>query len=98
MRYKNTDALPVKGQAKAEYIKREDAIKALTGWDTDPTDEEIGFALNKIPAADVVEVVRCKDCKFYDVLGLKCLHPRHIIVMGIDDFCSHGERSNENAE
>lgn len=44
---------------------------------------------------DLAEVVRCKNCEFYDVFGLKCLHPRHIIYMGIDDFCSHGERREE---
>ena len=59
MRYKNTDAVPIKEER------------------------------------DFVEIVRCKKCKFYDVLWLKCLHPRHIIVMGIDDFCSHGEREGK---
>lgn len=41
----------------AEYIERDKAIKALIGWETDPTDEDIEYTLNKIPAADVVEVV-----------------------------------------
>lgn len=38
-----------------EYIEKSEAIEALTGWDTDPTDEEIEFSIRKIPAADVVE-------------------------------------------
>jgi hypothetical protein len=46
-----------------EYIEREAAIKSLVGWETEPTDEEIEYTLKKIPAADVVEVVRCEDCK-----------------------------------
>lgn len=54
------------------------------------SDVQIHYPLFK--DKDLVEVVRCKDCEFYDVFGLKCLHPRHIIYMGIDDFCSHGER------
>lgn len=40
----------------AEYIERKKAIKALIGWDTDPTDEEIEYTLKHIPAADVEPV------------------------------------------
>lgn len=47
---------------------------------------------NAATAVDFVEVVRCKDCKWYCVHGLYCLNPRHTMVMGIDDFCSQGER------
>ena len=46
-----------------DYISREDVKDALLGWDYDPSDEDVEFAINQIPAADVVEVVRCKDCK-----------------------------------
>ena len=67
----------------AEHIEREDAKKSLIGWDTDPTDEEIEYALDTIPAADVVEVVHgewveegchilvCSKCNFeYDHSGM----------------------------
>ena len=52
---------------------------------------------HSIPAADVVPVVRCKDCKHYDIGG-SC------IICGFqsrkpDDFCSYGERTDgDNAE
>ena len=91
MRYKNTDALPVKEQAKSEYIKRADAIEALTGWETDPTDEEIEFALNKIPTADVVEVVRCKDCAVPHNSFIGCPHLNGLVPPP-DHFCARGER------
>ena len=50
------------------------------------------------PTADVVEVVRCKDCKYSErekaVLGIvdyKCT--KHTITCLLDDdFCSYGER------
>ena len=45
--------------------------------------------LDDAPAADVVEVVRCKDCKFY------------IPEMGFcepNEFCSRGEIKKDNAE
>lgn len=56
----------------------------------------------KAPAADVVEVVRCKDCKYYE-------HPEYYHYNGggtkdvcrtfkrqmqADDFCSYGERKD----
>lgn len=47
----------------AKYIDCEYAKKALIGWDTDPTDEEIEYALDELPAADVVEVVHGKWLK-----------------------------------
>ena len=40
-----------------EYINRSEAIAALTGWGIEPTDMDIEYTLNGIPAADVVEVV-----------------------------------------
>ena len=62
--------------------------------------------MSKIPVADVVEVVRCKDCIFgHKVdnyhLGYACekplYHPAigerpHRKLMQDCDFCSHGER------
>ena len=51
----------------------------------------------KLPAADVVPVVRCKDCK-YNVGTKKCLNPDSFFaVPKDDDFCSYGERK-EGAE
>lgn len=43
---------------------------------------------DKIPVADVVEVVRCKDCRWYG----QCF--RNIRSGGNkpDDYCSYGER------
>jgi hypothetical protein len=44
------------------------------------------------PTADVVEVVKCKACKWWRTLG--CAF-RTDCVKGLpcaDDFCSHGER------
>lgn len=49
---------------KPRYIDANLAKEALLGWDTDPTDEEIEYVIDEIPTADVVEVVRCRDCWF----------------------------------
>ena len=48
--------------------------------------------------ADVVEVVRCKDCEHYcanyctrDIKGRT-----NMFYMNVDDFCSYGERKTDN--
>ena len=48
--------------------------------------------VNAQPTADVVELVRCKDCKWWD--GNDC-KARDIDVVDVDDFCSYGERRSE---
>ena len=49
------------------------------------------------PTVDAVEVVRCKDCKFYHRMtaetGICKLACRHL---GNDGFCSEGERKEGN--
>lgn len=41
-----------------------------------------------------VEVIRCKDCKFWDDDFNWC--DRKAVRMQEDDFCSYGERKTEN--
>ena len=68
-----------------EYIKRSDAIMAITRANLpDKTPEGIPIANGKrsvtdcvrriksIPAVDVVPVVRCKDCRHHDPEDHKC--------------------------
>ena len=71
-----------------EYITKEQAVDEV--WDafTSRDDPDLGRVIEenieRLPAADVVEVVRCKDCagkKACDVWG---------IYLDDDDFCSHG--------
>lgn len=62
-------------------------------------------ALQNVPAIDAVEVVRCKDCKFYEAHrnrpGGYCWHWEYEEgmspnVVEDDDFCSYGERRADN--
>ena len=57
--------------------------------------------LEIMPATDVAEVVRCRDCKYYDKKYHQCkLHSEEpdqystgfIFNMQENDFCSYGER------
>lgn len=55
---------------------------------------DIFKAIDSVPSADVVEVVRCKDCKFNKGKN-KCLNEHSIIDIPKDgDYCSYGERKD----
>ena len=72
-RGKGTDTLQTNNVfTRKEYIEREAAIAVIHKWLSDifGIDEVECTVLNKrlnaIPAADVVPVVRCKDCEYWD--------------------------------
>ena len=82
-----------------DYIRREDALFALRkaergGSMTALTRLERAYAeIREMPAADVAQVVRCKDCKHRTEYG-NCGHPRQKGVLPSAypfDFCSYGE-------
>lgn len=62
--------------------------------------------IHDVPTADVVEVVRCKDCKYYRkniscVGGLyngcsEWLNEGNEIEVREDDYCSFGERREDD--
>lgn len=57
------------------------------------------IAVQLQPTADVAEVVRCEDCKYYN--RDRCKHERHethsrAVYQYDDDFCSYGERRIRN--
>lgn len=88
----------------SDYIKREDAIKRFTfatldclGMEPTIRASDVVKALESLPAADVVEAVRCKDCKsfWYDEREVSGKCSRHDIVMEISDYCSRGRGKNE---
>ena len=60
------------------------------------TREDIEEWLNNAPTIDAVPVVRCRDCKYYEIHKPKvlenCERKGYIIPMKPDDFCSYGER------
>ena len=83
-----------------DYIRREDALFALRkaergGSMTALTRLERAYAeIRGMPAADVAEVVRCKDCKHKlrtVANGVVICREKHGIVRpSRDDFCSYG--------
>ncbi len=91
-----------------EYISREAALKdfeASNAHNPNWTPTRVKTLLLRQPAADVVPVVRCKDCKYstlpseltqrYGKPGTLTCHNRYAPCnrrnVGGDDFCSYGE-------
>ena len=79
---------------ETKYISREAAINEVgaNSW--------AGNRLARIPAADVVEVVRCKDCRHYTRKHGKLpwntdkryCNRSATVATAPDDFCSFGEK------
>ncbi len=78
-----------------EYIEREAVLEKTEIFDEYIEGQDVYFEfidvkdVKSIPAADVVEVVRCKDCKHWfqgDCCMLRLPLP--------DDYCSYGEKKD----
>ena len=70
-----------------------DQINMFRNW---KEQEEL---VNHLLANDVVSVVRCKDCKHYEIhkpsVTLNCERGGRLVPMMPDDYCSYGERRCE---
>lgn len=84
-----------------EYIDRSELIKVI-GTDTAPFTISMVFRhIRNAPAADVVEVVTCKDCIWRGreecAMFYRCDCGEQHTWETDNDFCSYGERRDENA-
>lgn len=97
----------------AEYIEREALLKEIdeeiefeSPMYTTEQNEYLTKGLKiarkdikRFPSADVVEVVRCRDCKCYEIhkpsVTMNCERDGRLIPMMPDDYCSYGERRSE---
>lgn len=84
-----------------EYIEREELLKRNMYGNTSPITYRT-YAENlikSVPAADVVEVVRCRDCKHFTTgmaIGMcKRNENKPILPVCYYDFCSYGVREEE---
>lgn len=94
-----------------EYIEKDAAIEFVKSLiDTmsvcTSIDECLGMksmksralgALHDVPAADVVEVVRCKDCRyFYNGHDeMCCINHKGVVVTNENGFCHHAKRRED---
>lgn len=91
----------------AEYINRKAAISRIKQYCMDAIDDgrcsldavddgiDLVNGIKALPVADVVPVVRCRDCKYRD--GTPGQPNILCAQMHEDDFCSYGKR-REDAE
>ena len=91
----------------SDYIKREDALRAFNGIYSTVDADDILRHLHKsvdviknIPSADVVEVVRCNDCKHikeehFNIMpdGFSC--ELSGLMVEPERYCSYGERADK---
>lgn len=58
--------------------------------------------VRSIPAADVVEVVRCKDCKYgadyYDGVGCRMPAFPELTIHEKDYFCGYGKHKDDESD
>lgn len=90
-----------------EYISRAEALRAVQkqrGANRSPAQnamlDRICCDIKNMPAADVAEVVRCKDCKYGDYDSkpngaMVCLRTKDGFWREETDFCSYGKRREE---
>lgn len=89
-----------RGKMKADYISRDDILNEIhrfRGYIDEDIEYRMKLAINKIPSADVEEMVRCKDCRHRDPEDHKCdcgQLERAGCMFPVDDdyFCAYGER------
>lgn len=75
----------------AEYINRAELIENLNKFAPEHYNALINQLITKQPTADVQEVVKCKDCKYFSEF-------QHCGVLGFcepNEYCSRGERRKE---
>ena len=78
----------------SDYINREMAADCIVLECDDVTLEQARQAIKDCPSADVVKVVRCKDCIHYDEHNRwQC--DRFGQSVNADDYCSYGEREDD---
>lgn len=81
----------------AEYLKRETLLERAE-YDNNYRLIVPAEVIKDCPAVDVVSIVRCENC----IDGIISDDNKYIICcrlgvgMGFDDFCSYGEKKNED--
>ena len=84
------------------YIEKEAALEFVLNntphINGETTMKCVERAIKEMPTADVVEVVRCKDCKHLlvdDEGYYYCSDSCGLDGTNLDDYCSDGERREE---
>lgn len=79
-----------------EYIERADIKALLERYGA--TDDAMAL-IDTIPAADIAEVMRCKDCRYYQDAKINkkgfLICPASGMEITETDYCSYGSRMDK---
>lgn len=87
--------------AEKEYIERSEVIRTILRQPPEHYPELYYRDIKELPADDVVEVVRCKDCEHYFCDTTYCKKHKvgycafDEILKDKNHFCSYGERKEQ---
>ncbi len=76
-----------------DYVKRSDVHKVFQPKYAPAINRTFAAMIDSVPAADVVEVVRCGECQHYNA-GFECLIEGYGIERPADYFCADGKRKS----
>lgn len=102
-----TSAVMERDESMSDYIKREDAVERIKidcdrfGHVPKRVVKFFTLGMESVPSADVVEVVRCKDCKHWQKNTEFCSKFSTLSVthrMPPWAFCCLGERKEQGDE
>ena len=83
-----------------DYISREDAITIVKTWFLvrGIRPDNVILNIKTLPSADVVEVIRCKDCKYFNLNKWGKVNDIPLIVAHeICDFWGEGCKTDKDA-
>lgn len=95
------------GKEIKEYIEKAMAFSVLVDFPGELSPENIGLAaarkaIDALPAADVAEVVRCKDCRYYPTAKVNekgfLICPASGMEITETDYCSYGAHMDKEDE
>lgn len=86
----------------SDLISKQKVCEVLARFAPENYTQLVEMLVVKLPAVDAVAVVRCKDCKWYERImyskDFRCCRIGGMEVTEPNDFCSLGERREENAD
>lgn len=83
----------ISADAAAAQLRSYKIERDLMVSHNDTIDFAISVISAEVTAADVVEVVRCKDCKFRNTVACLATVPK---TMKDNEFCCEGKRRDDN--
>lgn len=86
--------------SRYRYIDKDKLLDNLNWHAPGEYKAKVSEVITNQPEVDVVEVVHCKDCRYYDEIYSSCsgvwdTGEYRTANVNESDYCSYGERKNE---